>query len=317
MAFLFKYLMQAVSGIHIEPTNICTLKCAACARTQFIEQWPDHWKNQSLDLADLLSFLDIGLQGISVHFCGNYGDPIYHPDFIQMVAQVKKQGAKISITTNGSYKKDQWWQDLCDYLDAEDQIRFSIDGLPESFVQYRENGDWPSIESAIKICARSPVATTWKFIPFAYNQTEIDTARELARSLDMTDFVIDPSDRFDEKTAHLVPDQSLIGSRKQFQDQFRQRMPVPIDPKCRRGREHFISATGHYSPCCFIADHRFYYKSQFGRNKDLYDIKNNRLSTLLQSSHVLDFFQNLDQASLGACQFNCPKKPIDQKLQNQ
>ena len=41
--------------------------------------------------------------------CGNYGDPIYHPDFINFVKQLKARGAVLSITTNGSYKTQDWW----------------------------------------------------------------------------------------------------------------------------------------------------------------------------------------------------------------
>lgn len=307
MAFLFKYLMYSISAIHVEPTNICTLKCAGCARTRFIEQWPRHWHNHSLDISDLLNFLDINLQGIDVNFCGNYGDPIYHPEFINMVAEVKRHGAKIAITTNGSYKKNHWWQELCGHLDAHDKVIFSIDGLPGSFTQYRENADWSSIESGIKVCASSPAVTVWKFIPFSFNQKDIAQARDLALSLNMTEFLIDPSDRFDEKTTHLVPEQSLVGPRKKPQDQFKQHSTLMVEPKCHSGREHFVSATGHYSPCCFVADHRFYYQTQFGRDKKMYDIRDNRLSALLQTSRVVDFFQNLVQNPPKVCQYSCPK----------
>jgi MoaA/NifB/PqqE/SkfB family radical SAM enzyme len=307
MAFLFKYRMRTISAIHIEPTNICTLKCSGCARTRFIQQWPRHWHNHNLGTADLLRFLDISLRDVNVNFCGNYGDPIYHPEFIAMVNEVKQRGAKIAITTNGSYKKSDWWQELCDLLDSRDQIRFSIDGLPDSFTQYRENGDWASIESAIKVCTQYSVTTVWKFIPFSFNQTEVEQARELSQALNMTEFLIDPSDRFDEKTSHLIPMQTMIGPRKLFQDQFKQNLTVRVDPKCYHGREHFIAATGHYSPCCFVADHRFYYKTQWGRHKEVYNIKNNSISTLLQTSPVVDFFQNLERDPPKVCQFNCPK----------
>lgn len=299
--------MQPISAIHVEPTNICTLKCAGCARTRFIEQWPQHWQNHNLNPVDLFQFLDVNLQDVLINFCGNYGDPIYHPDLIDMVSQCKKQGASVSITTNGSYKKPEWWQDLCCHLDANDQIKFSIDGLPSTFTQYRENGDWSSIEAAIGICTTSPVKTIWKFIPFEYNQTEIEQARLLSRSLGMTDFVVYASDRFDEKTMHLMPMQELIGARKSHQDRVKNNKIVAIDPKCKRGREHFVTATGHYSPCCFIADHRFYYKTQFGRNKEVYDIRSNRLSTLLKTAPVVDFFQSLHHEPPAVCQFNCPK----------
>jgi organic radical activating enzyme len=103
-----------IAGFHIEPTIICTLKCEGCARTRFIDQWPQHWHNHSVDIDQLLRFLDIDLSTKTINLCGNYGDPIYHPDFINLVTGLKSRGAVISITTNGSYKKQQWWEDLVD-----------------------------------------------------------------------------------------------------------------------------------------------------------------------------------------------------------
>ena len=92
-------------GFHIEPTNICTLKCSECSRTKFLNQWPEHWKNHSLDIDQLLNFLDIDLINVPILLCGNYGDPIYHPKFIDFVTNLKQKGAILSMVTNGSYKK--------------------------------------------------------------------------------------------------------------------------------------------------------------------------------------------------------------------
>jgi hypothetical protein len=46
-------MLDTLKGFHIEPTNICTLKCPRCARTKFIEKFPQKWKNSNLDLQDL------------------------------------------------------------------------------------------------------------------------------------------------------------------------------------------------------------------------------------------------------------------------
>lgn len=77
-----------------------------------------------------------------------------------------------------------------------------------------------------------------------------------------------------------------------------------ITPKCNNNNQHFITAEGFYSPCCYLADHRFYYKNQFGKNKSEYDIRNTTLSAILKKSSVIDFYHTLDQHS--GCQFNCP-----------
>jgi MoaA/NifB/PqqE/SkfB family radical SAM enzyme len=299
-------MLETITGFHIEPTNICTLKCAGCARTRFIDQWPKYWKNHNLDIDQLLSFLDIDLSGKHMSLCGNYGDPIYHSDFINFVAKLKQAGTRISITTNGSYRPQIWWQELIEYLDSEDTIRFSIDGTPDNFTQYRINADWPSIQTAIETCVASSCQTIWKYIPFSYNQSSIDQAKKLCQDLGVDSFLLDPSDRFDDKTSHLLPEsKNLIGERFDAIEKWKKENVVSkIKPRCDSGQEHFITAEGYYSPCCYTTDHRFYFKNQFGKNKKLYDTRTITLSQLLAESAVIDFYQTLPQHSV--CQYNCP-----------
>jgi MoaA/NifB/PqqE/SkfB family radical SAM enzyme len=299
-------MLETVTGFHLEPTNICTLKCAGCARTRFINQWPKHWKNHNLDIDLLLSFLDIDLSGKRMNLCGNYGDPIYHSDLINFVAKLKQAGTTVSITTNGSYQSRDWWQELTGYLDSQDTVRFSIDGMPDNFTQYRKNADWPSIQTAIETCVASDCQTVWKYIPFSYNQQSIEQAKKLCQDLGVDSFLLDPSDRFDEQTLNFLPEyENLIGERFVTQEKWKKENIIPrVDPRCGTGQEHFITAEGHYSPCCYVADHRFYYKNQFGKNKKLYDIRRTTLSQLLENSDVINFYQNLDKH--GVCQFNCP-----------
>jgi pyruvate-formate lyase-activating enzyme len=300
-------MIEHIAGFHIEPTNICTLKCSGCARTQFLEQWPQHWKNHNLDIDALLQFLDVDLKDKRIDLCGNYGDPIYHPDLIDFVKKLKTRGAIITIATNGSYKNHVWWEELVANLNVNDTVMFSVDGVPDNFTEYRVNANWDSIKIGMDVVAKAQCNSTWKFIPFSFNQNDIDQATELSRSIGIKNFVIEYSDRFDEKTQALLPHTSSLGPRYSAQNLWKASADpeLKVEPKCQNGREHFISADGHYSPCCFIADHRFYYKSQFGKNKKQYNIFTTTLSEVLSAETVVDFYQNVDQQP--GCQFNCPK----------
>lgn len=294
-----------ISGLHIEPTNICTLKCPGCARTRFLDQWPQHWKNHSLDIDQLLKFLDIDLSNLDIVLCGNYGDPIYHPDLIDFVTKLKQRNARITINTNGSYKTKLWWQQLTDALTDQDLIIFSIDGIPKNFNQYRINADWSSIQTGIKVVATSAVKTQWKYIPFSYNENDIDTAQQLSIDLGIDEFLVELSDRFDDQTAHLRPSNNLLSNRYDSQLKWKSDNSGAVDPKCQTNRSHYISADGHYIPCCYLADHRFYYKTQFGKNKIEYSIVDQTLGQILSAPKVVEFYQNLDQQP--GCQYNCPK----------
>lgn len=294
------------TGVYIEPTNICTLKCAGCARTTFIEQWPQHWRNHSIDIDALMQFLDIELTDKTILLSGNYGDPIYHPDFIKLVTQIKQRGARLEITTNGSHRKPEWWQDLVEQFTPDDTITFSIDGLPNNFTQYRENADWTTISQAVKICGASPVKTAWKYIPFDYNQGNIEEASQLSVDLGFDLFFIDPSKRFDDSaTQDLKPNESLVNQEYTARVDWKQTRTGLVNPKCNNGQEHFISADGYYSPCCFVADHRFYYKTQFGKQKTQYNIVDCTLSSILSQPTVVEFYKTIPEQPV--CQFSCPK----------
>jgi molybdenum cofactor biosynthesis enzyme MoaA len=237
--------------------------------------------------------------------CGNYGDPIYHPDFINFVRQLKQRGVTVTITTNGSYKTQDWWKELTDNLEAGDKVQFSVDGTPDNFTKYRVNADWDSIKVGMEVVAQSACNSSWKYIPFAFNQLDIESVEQLSRSIGIKNFRVEFSDRFDEQTHELIPDTSLIGSR--FISQVKWKSDVPdltVNPKCQSGREHFITAEGYYSPCCHLADHRFYYKTPFGKNKRQYNIRQHTLSEILQQPDTIEFYQTLDQQP--GCQYNCP-----------
>lgn len=296
-----------IKRFHVEPTNICTLKCAACARTKFINQWPQHWRNHSLDVEHLLKFLDINLDDKAMLLCGNYGDPIYHPDFINFVKRLKENNVTLSIVTNGSYKTQTWWEELTKILTKKDEITFSIDGIPDNFKQYRQNANWESIETALTVVGKSDVASEWKYIPFKFNENNIDQAKELSLKFGIDTFVVDPSDRYDDSTIDLMPTKiAFIGSRyASSQSRKKDNNVTEISPKCHDNQQYFISAEGFYAPCPFLADHRFYYKNQFGKNKNEYNIRNTTISEILSRPAVVEFSNTL--ASHSGCRHNCSK----------
>lgn len=298
-------MIPRIQGIDLEPTNICTLKCPGCSRTQFIEQWPQHWQNHSLDRSVLMQFLDIDLSGLPVIMCGNYGDPIYHPDLTGLVRDLKQRGvAMIDLTTNGSHRKQSWWQEFTAELSQDDLVTFSIDGIPENFTQYRINGNWPTILDAINACVKSPCRTAWKFIPFSYNKKDIEQARQLSEDLGIDQFLLSPSSRFDQKTMHFKPSEDLTGVQWHSQQNWKQAITAQkVIPECHNGKKHFISADGYYMPCCYAGDHRFYYKTEFGKNRKQYRITDTTLSEILNRPQVADFYSTLIDHSV--CQYNC------------
>jgi len=297
-------LPNNIVGFHLEPTNICTLKCPGCPRTRFIDQWPQHWKNHSINLDQLHEFLDIDLNNKTVMLCGNYGDPIYHPEFHELVKGLKQRRTHLTIITNGSYRPADWWETTVSMLDANDSVTFSVDGLPENFTKYRVNADWDTIHQAMQISVAAECKTVWKYIPFAFNENDISAAQRLGEKIGIDLFQFDPSDRFDEATAQYQPHNSYLGSRYQSQQSWKQNNTQTISPRCANNQHHYISADGFYSPCCYVSDHRFYYKTEFGKHKKSYNIAEHTLTQILTQPTVMEFYSELTTKPV--CQYNCP-----------
>ena len=299
--------MVNVKGLHLEPTNKCTLKCPRCPRTSFIDTFGmKSWKNEDLNLDHLKKFLDIDLKNIKIRLCGNLGDPIYYDDLFNLIQWTKEQGGQLEIVTNGSYRRKDWWEKHLDLLDEKDSLVFSIDGVPSNFTEYRVNGDWNSIETAIACAVNSKVTTSWKYIPFSFNENDIDHAKQLSNDLGIDNFIIYSSDRW-EQNDYLKPVNDLYhGPRTEKIIEWRNSgIADSIDPKCYNSSEHFISAKGYYAPCCYSADWRFYYSSKFWKNKEQYDISKTTFTKVLLQED--EFFKNLEIRKEKYCTFNCPK----------
>ena len=91
-------MLDTLKGFHIEPTNICTLKCPRCSRTKFIDKFPNKWKNQELNLDQLINFIDIPIQNKLFRLCGDYGDPIYYSRLFDLVKWIKTNNAEYLYT---------------------------------------------------------------------------------------------------------------------------------------------------------------------------------------------------------------------------
>ena len=299
-------MINELVGLNIELTNLCTLKCPGCPRTQMINQWPNFWKNHSLDIDQLSQFLDIDLRGKMITFCGNTGDCIYHPKFHEFLSWFKDRGCQIRIFTNGSYRTQDWWAKTVSYLDELDMVIFSVDGLPENFTQYRINADWESIHTAMQICVEATCKTVWKYIVFKYNENDIPDAQQLSKQIGIDIFRVETSSRFDDHTAQYIPsDKNNVDVKFTPQKLWKNNIQsTDVDPVCNDNNQHYISAEGYYSPCCYIADHRFYYKNEFGKNKKSYSIANHTLTQIITRPTVVEFYQDL--TSKPVCQYNCP-----------
>lgn len=121
-----------IQEIYLELTSLCNLSCRHCYRNSW--SYPgglmakDTWEKVLEEAKTLPSLSRVVLGGI--------GEPLLHPEILEIIARVKKQGLKVSITTNGFLLTKEIAKN---FVELEvDEIIISIDGfLPETFAENR------------------------------------------------------------------------------------------------------------------------------------------------------------------------------------
>lgn len=110
---------RPISALQVEVTSRCARACAVCPRTAVARRWQDGDLDMGLwdRLAPHLHLVD------HVHLQG-WGEPLLHRNLPDMVADARKAGCSVGITTNG---------------DLLDRAAFDAHGVAPSVVQALES----------------------------------------------------------------------------------------------------------------------------------------------------------------------------------
>lgn len=129
-----------LNRIYVEVTNRCNLDCSTCIRNT--------WENQ-LGLMPISGFIKL-MEGIRQTspppeiFFGGYGEPLSHPDILEMIRLAKHAGHKSSLITNGTLLSPKMSAGVISA--GLDMLWVSIDGArPESYQDIRLGNHLPKI----------------------------------------------------------------------------------------------------------------------------------------------------------------------------
>jgi len=311
-----KFFDVPVRSFNMEITNRCTLGCPRCARTG--NDWvKDNLADIPLEVLENTFPLSQrkNFEGLRVNLCGTYGDCIYHRRFHDVLSYLKKAGLGISVETNGSHRKMDWWRKTCDILGDEDMITFSVDGLEDTNHIYRINARWNDIEQAMRYCA-GRVAVDWKFIVFRHNEHQIEDARKLAEDIGVRRLVFKKSGRFGQDDPMTPLNNEYVGvvtrNRREIEKVMQRGMDaedldrhVEIAPKCRFGKDLSITAHGHLYPCSPAEPAGP--SGWFYENLEHFDLRNFPIEEILASSKWQELETLWERASTAppACREYC------------
>lgn len=194
-------LLRKRKSFNIDLSNRCALQCPRCQREMFFRT-----KGLPVPGKDLSNteFYQILYNAEFIRFCGQYSDPIHHPNFIDYLKLCKEYKVSVAVHTASTGKKESWYYDAFK-ANNEAIWLFGIDGLPESSHNYRINQKGNKLFKIMlnskKYLKNTPI---WQYIIFSYNENTIISANKIAQDNGIT-FVTMVSSRWLGENDSLKP----------------------------------------------------------------------------------------------------------------
>jgi hypothetical protein len=242
-----------VKLLHVEPTTYCNAHCPQCERNinggelnplvPLVHLDPDLFQRQLDRYPDLEKVL----------FCGNRGDPLMTPYFVDMVSMAKKRDLTVGINTNGSIGTTLQWYELAHLLNGlEDYCVFSIDGLEDTNHIYRHGVNWRHVMRNAEAFILGGGQAHWDMLVFDHNRLQVEACEQLAQDMGFRWFRTKETKRF--KQAYQITAYGAVISPVKFVE----RKPTGGDVTCMAQSDSsvYLDAEGRTWPCCWLATAR-------------------------------------------------------------
>ncbi|MBF0273857.1 MAG: radical SAM protein [Nitrospinae bacterium] len=169
---------------NIDPVNACNLECPFCV----VGAGDDIFEKELLKIEDFKEIMqEIGpyLFHLSLY---RYGEPFLHPKIFEMIAEAKKYGIYVHISTNLLLLDEIKIKKLVEA--KPDQIIACADGVnQETYQKYRRKGDYALFIKNLTLLSqeinkqRANIELKWQFLVFGYNEHQIKEAEEIATKI--------------------------------------------------------------------------------------------------------------------------------------
>jgi len=189
-----------ITEYQIEITSYCNASCPQCPRNinggKTNPYLPlCHLSRQVIDKAFTPELCNRLKQ---VFFCGSYGDPIVHPDFLDILKDFRKKNPTLwlYIHTNAGVHDKEWWSELANIINGYGKIDFGIDGLEDTNHLYRRGVKFgTAIDNAYAFILAGGKAQ-WNWIVFKHNQHQLKQAKFLSDFLGFEKILFRGTGRF-------------------------------------------------------------------------------------------------------------------------
>lgn len=228
------YTYNEIRTVHLEITDKCNAACPMCARNINGGEDNPQLPNTELTLEDVQKiFTPNFIQQLDrLYMCGNYGDPVAAKDTLEVFDYFRQHNPNITLSmhTNASLKKPDWWQRLAKVIGTKGYVIFSIDGLEDTNHLYRQNTVWEKIMENAKAFIEAGGRARWDYIVFAHNEHQVESAEQLAKEMGFERFQFKKSARFFSNASGVTKEMHQSANRKGMTTTLLQ---APQNPKYR------------------------------------------------------------------------------------
>jgi hypothetical protein len=166
-----------------------------------------------------------------IYMCGNYGDPAVARDTLEAFQYFRNINPQINLSmhTNGSMKRPEWWADLAKTIGRRGYVIFGLDGLEDTNHLYRQGTVWTKIIENVSAFIAAGGRARWDFIVFAHNEHQVEAAEQLSRDMGFEKFQYKKSARFFSNTRAQTKDAHQAQNRRGLTTL----LQAPTNPKYR------------------------------------------------------------------------------------
>jgi hypothetical protein len=273
--------------INVELTHICSLLCHACPRQT-------HWKTRLQKKIDgkvlsLENFTKIAKYFDDVHLCGQLSDPMHHPQLPEILKIARENNCNTKISTAVSLPSLEYYRECFD-ADPNAKWIFGIDGLPKDSHRYRVHQDGEKLFEIMIDCAkRTKRAPVWQYIMFAYNENNVDEAKDLAKKHGI-EIVFMQSSRWDFKNN----DGEFFKSQKSLPSVWKGKDTSILSPECFGSRPFGTDTWGRLIPCCRVDNLGNYEQDAYKKLTAVSNLDDyNNIEDILAQPEWTEFEENL------------------------
>lgn len=276
-------MLSTIKSIEFELTTDCNARCPQCARNYFGGyKWPTV-PDVKLDLkwikdkipTEVLPHLDY------IRLCGTYGDPLAHPDLLNIVQYFKQFNVPLVINTNGGLKTANYFTKLAKLLTSKDKVYFGLDGLADTHALHRINTKFEKVITNLKAFSQAGGTSIVSFLIFEHNEHQVNDVKKLAYECGASDFAVKSTSRFLSKDYRQVDELEVYDitgktithtirptqSPKYKNNGYSVYENLEMDAKhiscfSKRTQSISVGADGYLMPCPWLNDRLYGYEAE-------------------------------------------------------